>query len=323
MKLLHRSPAHEFSGRLPLASRVVRVLEIAREEARRLRHDTVDAEHILLGIVRFHALLAEGRIREDQGGPVDVMLGSVPLDTGGIRDQLEHSLRPGAGTGSPILDKVPYTHRARAVMVHATDEAQGLGDPRVGTHHLLLGILRENGVAARVLQDAGLTLDRARALIRGRPPLFPQEPSPGFTFHVDHASSQSIYEQIIDQVRDAVASGRLRPGDRLPTVRQLAGQLAIAPGTVARGYSDLERHGVVVTKRARGTRVAARRDASSSQEKGAGGRESAEALVGLLRPVVVAVFHRGGSAQDLRRALEEAMRGILTASASAPPPSPD
>lgn len=210
-------------------------------------------------------------------------------------------------------------------MVHATDEAQGLGDPRVGTHHLLLGILRENGVAARVLQDAGLTLDRARALIRGggRPPLFAQEPSPGFTFHIEHASSQSIYEQIIDQVREAVASGRLRPGDRLPTVRQLAGQLGIAPGTVARGYSDLERHGVVVTKRARGTRVAARREASSSQEKGVGGRESAEALMALLRPVVVAVFHRGGSAQDLRRALEEAMKGILTASASAPPPSPD
>lgn len=309
MKLFHTSPAHEFSGRLPLGSRVVRVLEIAREEARRLRHDTVDAEHILLGIIRVQALVAERGIGEDQDGQVNAMLGSVSMDPGGIRNQVEHSLRPGAVTGSPPSAKVPYTHRARAVMVHATDEAQGLGDRRVGTHHLMLGILREDGgKAAQVLKDAGLTLDRARALIRGRSTHLAEEPTSGFTFQIDHASSRSIYEQIIDQVREAVASGRLRRGDRLPTVRRLAGRLGIAPGTVARGYGDLERHGVVVTERGRGTRVAVRREAP---------RESAEALVGLLRPVVVAAFHRRESAQELRRALEEAMKGILTADSGA------
>jgi DNA-binding transcriptional regulator YhcF (GntR family) len=121
---------------------------------------------------------------------------------------------------------------------------------------------------------------------------------------IDDGSDRSIYEQIIAQVTEAVATGELRPGVRLPTVRQMADDLDVAPGTVARAYTELERQGIVVTERARGTRVA---DRSASGQ----GSFEPETLTGLLRPVVVAAFHLGANAAELRAALEEAMRGIF------------
>src|SRR5206468_2526682 len=79
-----------------------------------------------------------------------------------------------------------------------------------------------------------------------------------FEVRIDDASDRAIHEQIVSQIQEAVATGTLRPGNRLPPVRQLADQLEIAPGTVARAYSELERRGIVVTDGARGTRVAER-----------------------------------------------------------------
>jgi len=102
----------------------------------------------------------------------------------------------------------------------------------------------------------------------------------------------------------AVATGQLRPGDRLPTVRQLADDLDIAPGTVARAYGELERLGILVTEGARGTRVA------EQQKPLVPDAERPNTLVGLLRPVAVAAFHLGASADELRAALDEAMKGI-------------
>jgi DNA-binding transcriptional regulator YhcF (GntR family) len=122
---------------------------------------------------------------------------------------------------------------------------------------------------------------------------------------VDDASDRSIYEQIIAQVQEGVATGALRPGDRLPPVRHLADQLDIAPGTVARAYSELERLRVVVTEGARGTRIAERSDKGKA--------DRLEQLVGLLRPVAVAAFHLGGTADELKAALDRAMAGIYEA----------
>jgi DNA-binding transcriptional regulator YhcF (GntR family) len=111
-------------------------------------------------------------------------------------------------------------------------------------------------------------------------------------------------------VQEAVATGVLLPGDRLQPVRQLADELDIAPGTVARAYSELERLGVVVTEGARGTRIAPRTEAQSPST------ERVETLTGLLRPVVVAAFHLGATAPSLRSALESAMSGIFDGSSS-------
>jgi GntR family transcriptional regulator len=69
------------------------------------------------------------------------------------------------------------------------------------------------------------------------------------------SSPEPVYEQIIRQVQQGVAERRLKPGDPLPTVRQLAGDLAINRNTVARAYQVLEDRGVILTAGRRGTFV--------------------------------------------------------------------
>lgn len=74
---------------------------------------------------------------------------------------------------------------------------------------------------------------------------------------VDVTSGVPVYEQLRAQVVAHVAAGRLTPGDRLPTIRTLATDLGVAPGTVQRAFRELELAGVVVTRRRSGTVVAA------------------------------------------------------------------
>lgn len=72
---------------------------------------------------------------------------------------------------------------------------------------------------------------------------------------VDPESALPPFEQIRSQLADAVRAGGLEGGRRLPSIRQLAGDLRVAAGTVARAYALLEEEGLVETSRARGTRV--------------------------------------------------------------------
>jgi GntR family transcriptional regulator len=74
---------------------------------------------------------------------------------------------------------------------------------------------------------------------------------------VDPHDSTPIYAQLDRGVRAAIATGRLRPGDQLPTVRQLAVDLQVNANTVARVYAELERSGVIETKRGVGSFITA------------------------------------------------------------------
>ena len=76
------------------------------------------------------------------------------------------------------------------------------------------------------------------------------------TFSLDPKSGVPIYRQIQDQVRYGIASGRLRPGEQLPTVRALAVDLSVNPNTVIKAYTELERQGVLATEQGSGTFVA-------------------------------------------------------------------
>jgi GntR family transcriptional regulator len=75
-------------------------------------------------------------------------------------------------------------------------------------------------------------------------------------FRIDNASDRAVYLQIIDQVKRDVALGRLAKEERLPTVRQLAQQLAINPNTIAKAYRQLEQEGIIVTRSGAGAFVA-------------------------------------------------------------------
>jgi GntR family transcriptional regulator len=74
-------------------------------------------------------------------------------------------------------------------------------------------------------------------------------------FYLDLKSGMPVYRQIIDQVHAARASGAIRPGDQLPTVRQLAVDLSINPNTVVRAYRELELTGALTTHQGTGTFV--------------------------------------------------------------------
>ena len=73
---------------------------------------------------------------------------------------------------------------------------------------------------------------------------------------IENASGRAVYQQIIDQIKRDIALGRLLKNEKLPTVRQLAGQLAINPNTIAKAYRQLEQEGIIVTKPGTGAFVA-------------------------------------------------------------------
>jgi len=75
-------------------------------------------------------------------------------------------------------------------------------------------------------------------------------------FRIDNASDRPVYQQIIGQIKRDIALGRLIKDEKLPTVRQLARQLAINPNTIAKAYRQLEQEGIIVTKPGAGAFVA-------------------------------------------------------------------
>ncbi len=75
-------------------------------------------------------------------------------------------------------------------------------------------------------------------------------------FHISTASRLPIYQQLVDQIREAVARGDLQPEERLPSVRQLSRDLVVNPNTIARGYTELEREGILNTRPGLGVFVA-------------------------------------------------------------------
>src|SRR3984957_8464613 len=75
-------------------------------------------------------------------------------------------------------------------------------------------------------------------------------------FTLDPKSGVPIYRQIQDQIRYGIGSGKLLPGEQLPTVRALAVELSVNPNTVIKAYTELERSGVLTTEQGSGTFVA-------------------------------------------------------------------
>ncbi len=75
-------------------------------------------------------------------------------------------------------------------------------------------------------------------------------------FQLNHSSDRAIYQQIVDQVKRDIAMGRLKKGEKLTTVRQLAEQLAINPNTIAKAFRILESEGIITTKPGQGAFIA-------------------------------------------------------------------
>lgn len=94
----------------------------------------------------------------------------------------------------------------------------------------------------------------------------PEHTNPVF-FRVDPSSGTPLYQQVVDGVADAVAAGRLRAGDALPSVRALAVELRINLNTVSRAYARLQELGLAEARRGVGLFIAAEASADSVEER--------------------------------------------------------
>ncbi len=135
--------------------RAQQVLALARVEADRFNHNYVGSEHLLLGLVKL-----------GQGVAVNV-LQEMDVDLETVRMEIEKQV--GGGPDQKMVGNIPYTPRVKKVLALAGKEAKALNHSYVGTEHLLLGLLREeveDGVAARVLKNLGVKIERTRNEIR-------------------------------------------------------------------------------------------------------------------------------------------------------------
>lgn len=121
-------------------------------------------------------------------------------------------------------------------------------------------------------------------------------------FQIDAKHPTPLYAQLERSIRFAIATGKLRVGDQLPTVRQLAVDLRINANTVARVYAELERGGVLETRRGVGTFVTAR------PNEIAGRREREHSLRELAEYFVTETHRRGFSVDDVIEYLEKRKR---------------
>jgi GntR family transcriptional regulator len=117
------------------------------------------------------------------------------------------------------------------------------------------------------------------------------------TFRLDMQTGVPVYRQIIDQVHAARASGAARPGDQLPTVRQLAVDLSINPNTVVRAYRELEITGVLSTQQGTGTFIT---DSKIEQSKA----ERERKLDQLVAEFVARAGREGFTVRELRSRLK-------------------
>ncbi len=121
---------------------------------------------------------------------------------------------------------------------------------------------------------------------------------------VDMHSGVPIYIQVIDGIKHQVATGTLKPGDQLPTVRQLAQDLRVNFNTIARAYTLLDEAGIISTQQGRGTYVRDRPDERTLS------RMRAEKLNALISHAVIEAFSLGYRPAEIRAALEETLRHL-------------
>ncbi len=123
-------------------------------------------------------------------------------------------------------------------------------------------------------------------------------------YRIDPAGPEPIFAQIVAMVKRAAASGKLAPGDRLPTVRELAAELVVNPNTVARAYQMLEAEGVTTSRRGAGTVIAERSAPARADERQ---RKLRTALDAVLADAV----HLGCREEEVRAAFEAAVDRVV------------
>jgi GntR family transcriptional regulator len=121
---------------------------------------------------------------------------------------------------------------------------------------------------------------------------------------IDPSSRVAIFEQVVRRVKEGIAAGKLKPGDRLPAVRDLAMLLLINPNTVQKAYGLLAAEGLIYSRKGRGMFVAELRPKLNDEERARRVGEFADRLV---TEAVLLGFTR----EDVRRIFEERLEGFM------------
>jgi ATP-dependent Clp protease ATP-binding subunit ClpC len=128
------------------------VIERARQEAQKLRHDHIGTEHLLLGLI------------EVKGGCAAIVLRNRKIDLVHAREQVKKLVTHSSGPEDGNYEKLPFTKHSLNALNDALIEARKLKHATIGSEHLLLGLLYENeGTGARALCNMGFKLEEIRS----------------------------------------------------------------------------------------------------------------------------------------------------------------
>lgn len=131
------------------------VLMLAQEEAKYFKHQTIGSEHLLLALV------------VEQEGIAGKTLREMNIQENDIREEIEHYTGFGMVKHYPDNYFLPYSPRVKQIIAYANDEAKRSGAEKIGTEHLLLGLLRDEEIlASRIMLNLGLSLSRMRQLLK-------------------------------------------------------------------------------------------------------------------------------------------------------------
>lgn len=121
--------------------------------------------------------------------------------------------------------------------------------------------------------------------------------------NIDATSSTPIYEQIIDEVKEGILKGIIEPGEKLPSVRELAKMLTLNPNTIQKAYQELERQKVTVTIRGRGTFVSEDYQPRKDEERL---MEVSE----LFKKGIVEAYYMGLTKEDICKLIEKLIKEL-------------
>ncbi len=119
---------------------------------------------------------------------------------------------------------------------------------------------------------------------------------------IDPDSSVPIYVQIEDTIHSLIAAGQLRPGEQLPTIRELAANIRVNLNTVARAYYELDRVGVISTQRGKGTFVTGVPDKEQIE------RKRQRLLHSIIETVLEEARNLGYSPAEIKKAYQEELK---------------
>ncbi|HIF1341086.1 TPA: ATP-dependent Clp protease ATP-binding subunit [Enterococcus faecium] len=131
------------------------VLEIAQEEAKRLKHQSVSSEHVLLALV------------VEQNGIAGKVLREMDLNETDIYEEIEHLIGYGGIRSYPKGVFLPYSPRMKQVFALASSEVKKTGSQKVGTEHILMSLLKDESImATRIMINLGISLSKARQVLK-------------------------------------------------------------------------------------------------------------------------------------------------------------